>query len=160
LTRRSVQTLSDVFSKRICSLDTKAWQAVLTFNPRFQILAIDCRYLQMWIKCENGFPYIQHIRGSLAILRYIHSLTYLLTYLLVTFRVSRRRREIYCGHARMCVCLCVCLSAAACPHYCTDPDVTWESGSGCTVVVHHWADLQSVHGLRCYGNVTRTRNVS
>ena len=27
---------------------------------------------------------------------------------------------MYCGHAR----LCVCLSAAACPHYCTDPDVT------------------------------------
>jgi len=25
----------------------------------------------------------------------------------------------------MSVCLCVCLSAAACPHYCTDPDVTW-----------------------------------
>ena len=23
------------------------------------------------------------------------------------------------------VCVSVCLSAAACPHYCTDPDVTW-----------------------------------
>jgi len=39
---------------------------------------------------------------------------------LITFRVSRRRREMYCGHAR----LCVCLSEAACLHYCTDPDVT------------------------------------
>jgi len=31
---------------------------------------------------------------------------------IITFRVSRRRREMYCGHARlcMCVCLCVCLS--------------------------------------------------
>ena len=29
----------------------------------------------------------------------------------ITFRVSRRRREIYRGHARLvCVCLCVCLS--------------------------------------------------
>jgi len=28
------------------------------------------------------------------------------------------------------------------------------------LVVHYWADLQSVHGLRCYGNITRTRNVS
>jgi len=31
-----------------------------------------------------------------------------------TFRVSRRRREMYCGHARLCVsvclCPCVCLS--------------------------------------------------
>jgi len=44
----------------------------------------------------------------------------------ITFRVSRRRREIYCGHAR----LCVCLSVAACLHYCscTDSDVTWWSG--------------------------------
>jgi len=23
----------------------------------------------------------------------------------ITFRVSRRRREMYCGHARLCVCL-------------------------------------------------------
>ena len=76
--------------------------------------------------------------------------------LLITFRVSRRRREMYCGHAR----LCVCLSAAACPHHCTDPDVTWESGRGCPLVVHYWADLQSVHELRSYGNITRTRNVS
>ena len=28
------------------------------------------------------------------------------------------------------VCLCVSLSAAACSHYCTDPDVTWGSGRG------------------------------
>ena len=73
---------------------------------------------------------------------------------IVTFRVSRRRREMYCGHARLSVCLHVC------PHNCTGPDVTWESGRGCPLVVHYWADLQSVHGLRCYGNITRTRNVS
>jgi len=30
----------------------------------------------------------------------------------------------------VCVCLCVCLSAAACLHHCTDPDVTWGSGKG------------------------------
>jgi len=41
----------------------------------------------------------------------------------ITFRVSRRRREMYCGHARLCVSVCLC--AAACPHYCTEPDVTW-----------------------------------
>ena len=29
-----------------------------------------------------------------------------------------------------------------------------------TLVVHCWANLQSVHGLRCYGNITSTRNVS
>jgi len=49
------------------------------------------------------------------------------------FCVSRRRRNMYCGHARLCVslsvcvcvCLSICLSAAVRPHYCTDPDVTW-----------------------------------
>jgi len=50
------------------------------------------------------------------------------------------------------VCVSVCLSAAVRPHYCTDLDVTWGHGRGCPLVVHYWADLQSVHGLRCYGN--------
>jgi len=71
--------------------------------------------------------------------------------------VSRKRREMHCGHARLCVCLSGCPLSHA---YCTDPDVTWGSGRGCPLVVHYWADLQSVHGLRCYGNITRTRNVS
>ena len=56
----------------------------------------------------------------------------------------------------VCVCLCVCLSAAVRPHYCTDPDVNWRRGRGCPLVVHYWTDLQSVHRLRCYGNITRT----
>jgi len=60
----------------------------------------------------------------------------------------------------MRVCVSVCLSAAAFLHYCTDPDVTWEIGRGCPLAVHYWADLQSVHGLRCYGNITRTPNVN
>jgi len=72
---------------------------------------------------------------------------------MITFRASRRRREMYCGHARLCVCVSVCVSAAAWLRYCTDPDVTWGSGVGCPLVVHYWADLQSVHGLRCHGNI-------
>jgi len=62
--------------------------------------------------------------------------------------------------SRASVSVSVCLSAAACLHYCTDPDVTWGSDRGCPLVVHYCADLQSVHWLRCYGNITRTRNVS
>ena len=80
---------------------------------------------------------------------------------LITFRVSRRPREMYCGHARLCVsvcvCLCVCLSAAACLQYCTDLDVTWGSGRGCPLVVHYWTDLQSVHGMCYYGNIMEMR---
>jgi len=31
--------------------------------------------------------------------------------------VSRRRRKMYCGHARLCVCLCVwCVSVCPRPH--------------------------------------------
>ena len=43
--------------------------------------------------------------------------------------MSRRPQEMYCGHA--------CLSAAACLHYCTEPDVTWGSGRGFRLVVHY-----------------------
>jgi len=57
---------------------------------------------------------------------------------------------------RVCQSVCLCLSAAACSHYCTDPNVTWGSGRGCPLVVHCLADLQSVYGLRCYGNIMRT----
>ena len=60
----------------------------------------------------------------------------------------------------MCVRVSMYLSGAACLRYCTDPDVTWGSGRGCPLVVHYCADLQLGHGLRCYGNITRTRNVS
>jgi len=55
------------------------------------------------------------------------------------------------------VYVCVCLSTAACPHYCMDLNVPWGSGRGCPLVVHYWgADFQSVHRLRCYGNITQT----
>jgi len=56
---------------------------------------------------------------------------------------------MYSGHGR----LCVCLSLAAFPHYCTEPDETWRNGRGCPLVVHYWADLQSVHGFRCYDHI-------
>jgi len=66
--------------------------------------------------------------------------------IIITFRVSRRRREMHIG-------LCVCLSLAACPHYCTDPHVTWRNDRGCPLVAHYWAHLQLVHGFRCYDNI-------
>ena len=51
------------------------------------------------------------------------------------------------------MCVSVCLSCYAFPHYCMDPDVTWENGRGYPLVVQYWADLQSVHGFCCYGNI-------
>ena len=66
----------------------------------------------------------------------------MVVYALLHFCVSRRRRKMYCGHARLCVsvsvCLSVCLSACqsvdACLHYYTDPNLTWGSGRGCPLV--------------------------
>ena len=50
----------------------------------------------------------------------------------------------------VCVCVSVCLSLTTCLRY---PDVIWGNSSECTLVVHCWVDLQSVHGFRCYGNI-------
>jgi len=71
----------------------------------------------------------------------------------ITFRVRRSRGEMYIGHSR----LCVCLSLDAFPHARTCKFGEWQE---CPLVVHYWADLQSVHGIRCYDNITRTRSVS
>jgi len=78
----------------------------------------------------------------------------------ITFRVSRRRREMYCGRAHLCVCACLSVRGRM-PTLLHGPGCNLGSGRRCPLVVHYWADLQSVHGLRCYGNITpRTRNVS
>jgi len=66
---------------------------------------------------------------------------------------------MYIGHASLRVPACVS-ALAAFPHHCVDPDVTWRNGRGCPLVVHCWADLQSVRGFRCYDNIARTRNAS
>ena len=50
-------------------------------------------------------------------------------------REAKPRRNAY--WSRPSVCLSVSLSLAAFPHYCTDPDVNWENGSGCPLVVHY-----------------------
>jgi len=81
----------------------------------------------------------------------------MLTFILFTFHASRRRRKMYCGHARPCVCLSVCSRMPTLLH---GPGCNVGCGRGCPLVVHYWVDLQLVHRLRCYGNITRTRNVS
>jgi len=74
--------------------------------------------------------------------------------------ISRESYTMQNVWSRASVCLCVCLSVAVFPQYCMDPDVTWRNGRGCPLVVHYWADLQSLHVSRCYDNIARTRNVS
>ena len=61
------------------------------------------------------------------------------------------RSERYIGHGRLCVCQSVPRRIPTL--YCTDPDVTWGMvGGALYIVVHYWADLQSLHGFRCYDN--------
>jgi len=38
---------------------------------------------------------------------YIYLNMYIYMYVFITFRASRRRREMYCGHPRLCVCVSV-----------------------------------------------------
>ena len=65
---------------------------------------------------------------------------------------------MYCGHARLCVCLSVCPRPYA--HTTARTRMKLGGVARLPLVVHYWADLQSVHGLRYYGNIARTRNVS
>ena len=66
---------------------------------------------------------------------------------LVTFHVSRRRREMYIVTA---VCVSVPRRIPTPPH---GPGCKLANGRGCPLVVQCWADLQSVHGFRCYDNI-------
>ena len=75
----------------------------------------------------------------------------------ITFCVSRRQCKMYCGHACLCVCLSVCVSVRGrTPTLLLGPGCNLGHGRDCPLVVHYWADLQSGHGLRCYGNITWT----
>jgi len=59
------------------------------------------------------------------------------------------------------VCVSVCLSVRGrMPTLLHGPGCNLGNGGGWPLVVHYGADLQSGHGLHCYGNITRTRNVS
>jgi len=71
---------------------------------------------------------------------------------ILSLHLARRSRgEMYSGHGR----LCVCLRAYTSPHSHTTTRTRINLGhhTGCPPVVHHWADLQSMHGFRCYGNI-------
>jgi len=49
-----------------------------------------------------------------------------------------------CVSVCLSVCVSDCLFLAAFRHYCADSDVTWGNRRECPLIVHYWADLQSV----------------
>ena len=109
---------------------------------------------QLYSKSINVQCAVWEFWGS--VLQCVHTLDCMLAHpLLVHFHASL---HFTLGIAKLtvhwsCLSVCVCLSLAACRRYCTYPDVTWWNDRGCPVVVHYWADLQSVHEFRCYGNI-------
>ena len=56
---------------------------------------------------------------------------------------------MYIGHGHMCVCVSVPRRIPTLLH---GPGCNLEVWQWCHLVVHCWADLQSVHGFRCYDN--------
>ena len=64
---------------------------------------------------------------------------------------------MYSGHGRLCVSVSVPRRTPTLLHE-VDPDVSWGNGRGYPLIVHYWADLQSVHEFRCYDNIVQ--NVS
>jgi len=57
---------------------------------------------------------------------------------------------MYIGHGRLCVCVSVARRILKLMH---GPGYKLGEWEGCPLVVQYWADLQSVHGFRCYDNV-------
>ena len=54
----------------------------------------------------------------------------------------------------MYIYVSVCLSVPRrIPTLLHGPGCNLGNGRGCRLVVHYWADLQSVHGFRCYDNI-------
>jgi len=54
---------------------------------------------------------------------------------------------MYICHARLCLCVC----PSRVPTLLPGPGCNLGEWQECPLVVRDWADLQSVHGFRCYG---------
>ena len=74
---------------------------------------------------------------------------------LITFCVRHSWGKMYIGYGCLCVCLSMCLSVWPSPHSHTTARTRMQLAgmAGVPLVVHYWANLQSVHGFRCYDNI-------
>jgi len=70
--------------------------------------------------------------------------------LVITFRVRRSRGDMCISHGRLRACLSVSRRIRI---LLQGPGCNLGNGRGFPLVVHYWADLQSVHGFRCYDNI-------
>ena len=75
---------------------------LLNINRKSQAIIVVCCY---W-PCSSVSPSLRKWPKWLS--TWACRSAYIRARSLITFRVSRRRREMYCGHVRLCVCVSVC----------------------------------------------------
>jgi len=71
------------------------------------------------------------------------------SFTVITFPLRRSRGEMYIDHTRLCMSVSRHISTLLHGSGC-NLEEWWRY---CPLVVHYWADLQSVHRFRCYDNV-------
>ena len=64
-------------------------------------------------------------------------------------------QNVLWSHASVCVSVCLSVRGRM-PTVLHEPGCNLGEWQRLPLIVHCWADLQSVHGLRCYDNITRT----
>ena len=105
----------------VCFLYLHAW----LLSVCMYLCVVGSSFRECWNPCSCWWLKILLLRSVST----LHSVMAVMVMILLHFaRVVDDAKCIVSTHICVCVCLSVCLSAAACPHYCTDPDVT--SGSG------------------------------
>jgi len=65
------------------------------------------------------------------------------------------RRSVYRPRPSVCLCACLCVCQSVPCRISSllhEPGCNLGNGRECSLVVHYWTDLQSVHGFRCYDN--------
>jgi len=72
---------------------------------------------------------------------------------------------MYCGHARLCVCVCVCACVCVCLSACLSARRIWEVGAAGWPVTGGVVNITAAAwtpGFQWWrsGNITRTQNVS
>jgi len=58
------------------------------------------------LTCFNSSSFVRFVTEIIVVIFII---------IFITFRVSHRRREMYCGRARLCVCVCLSVCLYVCP---------------------------------------------
>jgi len=105
------------------------WLFSMTFQAWKMVLLNSMTLQEEWSRCLE-YGVIVHETADAAVW---HKSAQSLTVFVRDDHISRESkttRNVLWSRAS------VCLSAAACPHYCMDPDVTWGTGRGCPLVVH------------------------